>query len=355
MATKPVTFNIGWEIEATRSAFSYPQGVRRISDGSVSGDGTEYILDPGVVGDNVKAMRLLRDLVKDREMRVGPSCGFHVHISPNGLSKDKAKAWAGWMVTLARMIEDKVFESVPNSRRDNSYCRRLKSTKHSIHSRRYCRSKYSNDDRYFWINVVEMMRPGGLRTVEIRLLGSTRRFVWLQAWVAVCLYMARISSDLMSDPSSLQARVEDLNSKFERLKIFMTPNHPESPSLSRIMAKNMGLVDIDKTDNLLYELKKLQATARRVKNGNYSYYGSSNPRYTREQVEFYLNQEYDEATREYSKYLYDWDCAIEHNQYVDEQVKRKREREALHKCKETDTIIVDASGNISVNVVECPF
>jgi len=246
MATrKPITFNIGWEIEAIKGIEKVPDGVISKHDGSVGGEGMEYCLDPELVGDNSRAMNLLRQVVTNPKLRVDKSCGFHVHISVRGLSKEKEKSWAGWMTTLARLTEDEAFKAVPSSRNNNSMCLRLKSTKYSIKNRHYSNSKYDNSDRYFWLNVVEIFRPGGIRTVENRLLGNTHRFIWLQAWTALFIHIARIALDLMDDPSGLQWRVDEINEAYKKLSMYLKNTQNDISTMVKTsfeMAKNTGLV-----------------------------------------------------------------------------------------------------------------
>lgn len=339
-------YSVGWELEVIQGAHYVPQGIKIIHDGSVGGESLEYVLEPEHVNDIPLGLQKLRRLVSDKYIMVDTSCGFHVHISPNHLSKEKSKAWAGWMLTLARMTEDEAFEAVPESRNDNSMCRRLKHTDHSIQNRGYSRSKYSNEDRYYWMNVVEMMRPGGIKTVEIRLLGNTHRFIWLQAWVAMSLFMAKIASDLLEDPSSLHYRVNEINERFKRMQVFKKPkpttkrlkkSDKENILLSHRLAQNM---DLEFKEVLRPNRLHLITSIKLLAHGSYTRCTSEEPTYTREEVDNAMDQEMENAKREYERYQHHWEHAIEWNNHL---IDRKRRGETDDTPLNVDNITVTSS------------
>jgi hypothetical protein len=213
---RAMTFTLGWELEACGRAYNVPRGVHEGSDGSVGGDGREYKIMSEYVTRPVVALSKLRELTRDPHIAVDKSCGFHVHVGL-GTKTIKAAAWAGWFVTLARQVEKAAFEAVPTSRRNNSYCTSLAGLDGSIVKRTYHRSKLSNPSRYFWVNVVEMFRPCGIRTVEIRLMGNTRRYSYQLAWISACHLMARHAWALVFDPSMLAAYSRELSEVFSRI------------------------------------------------------------------------------------------------------------------------------------------
>lgn len=223
LRTRPMEFTLGWELEACKRASVIPEGVQCGSDGSVSGDGVEYKIKDNMVRDIKGSLEALRLLARDKSIRVDKSCGFHVHL---GLSKNTAKkaVWAGWMVTIGRMIEKEVFESVPESRRGNNYCRPMVNNGVKTILKTYYREKYSNDERYSWLNVVEMFRPGGIRTVEIRLLGNTHRYSYLVGWIAACRLMAKAAWALTNDPSCLESEISYLKSVFGEIRDGLLPS-----------------------------------------------------------------------------------------------------------------------------------
>lgn len=221
---KPVSrsameFTLGWELEACRKSSFIPPNVLEGYDGSVAGDSVEYKIDEKTAFDPPRSIAALHRLAVDKSIRVDRSCGFHVHV---GLKRQtpKASLWAGWMVTLARIIEDDAFLAVPTSRHDNQYCRRWNGGGDIYKSiiRTYEGNKGSNYSRYYWLNVVEMFRPGGIRTCEVRLLGATRRFAYLLAWSAFCTDLGKKAWDLLYDPSLLASHAEALRESLRMIK-----------------------------------------------------------------------------------------------------------------------------------------
>lgn len=208
---------LGWELEATGRARRPLSGIEVGHDGSVSGDGLEYRVKRELVHTPDKSLAALRTLATDPYLQVNRSCGFHVHI---GLAKRSRKihAWAGWFVQLARDLESYAFAAVPESRRANNYCRSWKESRGSIIAQQYSASKGSNQLRYNWVNPVEIFRPGGIRTIEVRLMGDTKRYTYLLAWISVCRLMAISSWALLFDPSRLEFEREELKKSFNLVR-----------------------------------------------------------------------------------------------------------------------------------------
>ena len=219
----PGGFTLGWELEACTKVSSsedernVPDYVEECEDGSVNGDGMEYRSSESVINDSAKCLQALKSLLGDDELNVDKSCGFHVHLGLPNKSR-KTKQWAAWMVTLGRLVEEAAFAAVPQSRRGNNYCRSFKTQLSSIKDIRYNKNKLSNDTRYYWINVVEMFRENGIKTVEIRLLGNTRRWTYCLAWISACHLMGQAAMRLITDPSGLSREVQKLQETFARIK-----------------------------------------------------------------------------------------------------------------------------------------
>jgi hypothetical protein len=208
---------LGWELEATGRARRAVQGVEVGHDGSVHGDGLEYRIKRELVYTPEKSLEALRTLATDPALQVDASCGFHVHVGL-GQRKRKIHDWAAAFVTLAREVEDYAFAAVPASRRQNQYCRSWKNTKGSIVATQYSASKHANQNRYNWVNPVEIFRPGGIRTIEIRLLGNTKRYTYLLAWVAVCRMMAMSAWAVANDISRLEGEKEEIQKAMSLIK-----------------------------------------------------------------------------------------------------------------------------------------
>lgn len=218
-------FTMGWELESTQECRpgQLPEGIVSGTDGSVNGAGVEYRLRERFVSSPRDGMRALFNLVKKDWVETDRSCGFHVHLGLRNETESKSRVWAAWMITLAKNIEDSVFASVPNSRQNNSYCMRWKGvyiTEGSMRYR-YARNKGENSHRYQWINPVEMFRSEGIRTVENRLMGDTKDYYLLLAWISAYMMMGRTALELIEDPSLLDVRVEGLKSVYENVGTIM--------------------------------------------------------------------------------------------------------------------------------------
>jgi hypothetical protein len=240
-----VRFTLGWELEANRRARRTPPNVSVDSDGSVSGDGTEYKIQSSVVTNPTTVLEALRALTGDAQIRVDRTCGYHVHIGLQDQSTATERLFASWMVALARVIESEAFLAVPESRRNNTFCRRFTGARpdtNSVMTRAYSDHKYGNDSRYYWLNVVEMFRPRGIHTVEVRLLGNVRRFSYLLAWTSVCQLMAKSAWRLMSDPSAMIEETEKLKTYFGivRTRILSNTNAQQTVGAANELAGLAG-------------------------------------------------------------------------------------------------------------------
>lgn len=207
--TELPVFTFGWELEATGRSHRTIPDVMVGHDGSVSGDGLEYRTRRESVFDPERSLAALRALTMSPGLQVDRSCGFHVHVGL-GIRTRKLHSWAANFVTLARIIEPDVFAAVPESRRENHYCRSWKDFRGSVIAPQYSANKHNNGTRYCWINPVEIFRPGGIRTIEIRLMGHSKNYLYLLAWTSFCRRMAASSWALVHDPSRLEQEILDL-------------------------------------------------------------------------------------------------------------------------------------------------
>lgn len=226
-------FSLGWELEATERCGRALTGVEVDHDGSVNGEGLEYRTSKKIVFDPEKSLQALRHLATDPSIRTDQSCGFHVHI---GLGKRSRHIhqWAAAFVTLARHIEKEAFEAVPSSRAASNFCRPWRHSRESIISQSYVRNKHACRDRYNWINPVEVFRPGGIRTIEVRLMGETHRYPYLLAWVAFCRLMAQSSWAVSLDISREQMEIDAL----KKVLVLIRDTFRNEGVDSRTVAKN---------------------------------------------------------------------------------------------------------------------
>lgn len=235
---------LGWELEATHHARRRLEGISLDHDGSVNGESLEYKIKRSWAFEPTKSIQALRELTTDPFLRTDGSCGFHVHIGL-GTRTRKLPHWAAWFVTLAREVERDAFEAVPESRRQNRYCRSWKSgSNDSIIKKQYSGAKYSNGDRYQWVNPVEVFRPGGIRTIEVRLMGGTHRYTYLLAWTSVCRLMAMSAWALVHDPSRLEFEKQETKKAFKLIRDVyqVSSTTKETARVAVYLANKAGLV-----------------------------------------------------------------------------------------------------------------
>lgn len=210
-------FTFGWELEATGRAHRPIKDVQVGHDGSVGGDGLEYRIRREAVYDPERSLTALRALCASPGLKVDRSCGFHVHVGL-GIRTRKLQVWAANFVTLARLLERDVFQVVPPSRRDNRFCCTWQTFTGPIMSTQYSGSKHSNATRYCWVNPVEIFRPGGIRTIEIRLMGDTQNYLYMLAWTSFCRRMAASAWALVHDPSRLEQETTGLREALKMIR-----------------------------------------------------------------------------------------------------------------------------------------
>lgn len=203
-----LNLTLGWELEANHAPNKIPAGVEHLSDGSVDGDGAEFVVMPAITKSPRYVLGLLKDLVHAPRLNTNDSCGFHVHVSASNLSSiARMRQWAIATEHLALQVEDLAFKAVPSSRSGNSYCRRIVPLTHGTS---FTSHKYNNGSRYHWLNIVEMFRPGGIRTIEVRLLGNTHRWKYVLAWSLFCMELARRGWDVANKPFEVSQHVDVL-------------------------------------------------------------------------------------------------------------------------------------------------
>lgn len=202
------------------------------------GGGCEVITKPIAVGikcnqdgnhmqiDYRGADQIVRDLCKCAK-EVNTSCGLHVHLGrpvssaelgpfgvrPSKWEPERVRA----MLAVATMIEPKLFDVCPDSRKNNRYCLPIARSYPEKDLTSYypvgevVARKYDNQKRYCWLNLIETQRKGSdprvgrgagpaTGTIEIRMMGNVRRFnyiwAWTQLWLKIAAYVAYVPSSL---------------------------------------------------------------------------------------------------------------------------------------------------------------
>lgn len=197
-----------------------------------AGGGFEFITPPQAVevrmnnvGDHLAivwgdTLNVVRDLCGCVD-HVNRSCGVHIHIGRPSKEGLFASKWeperVRTMLTIGMMLENRVFDVMPDSRRGNHHCNTIRSRYSDNDLGQFypvgnvTARKYSNIKRYCWMNLIETRRVGNdtrpgrgsseaLGTIEIRALGNTKSFdyimTWLQLWIRVAAYVAYLPSSL---------------------------------------------------------------------------------------------------------------------------------------------------------------
>lgn len=259
--SKKLNFTLGWELEANHVPTRIPKGINHISDGSVNGDGAEFVVLPAITKSPKYVLGLLKELVHAPKLNTDKSCGYHVHVSASNLTIREMREWAIATEHLAMMIEDAAFKAVPDARQSNSYCRRIRPITNgtSFHSR-----KYSNDRRYHWLNTVEMFRPGGIHTLENRLLGNTHRWKYVLAWSLFSMELARRGWELTLKPFDSSEHVNALTEMLQRITVDVKPLEKRGEPVPQWVYDGLKLFDIpaDAWDRPLAKLSEAECDVK---------------------------------------------------------------------------------------------
>jgi hypothetical protein len=212
--------------------------IERQHDGSVNGDSLEYISRRPHTP--LRAMRHLQEFMDMYEPKLDDSCGIHFHISIRPKLEDqmtvetmrkiekkykkKLNMFSNNLYMLASIYEEELFKVLPQSRNGNSFCRKLRT---SLNRRGDVKKKmgnlsshkYNNNQRYCWLNFVELYRPDGIRTVEFRALGDTENIVEIVAFYTLFLIMfwGALQIDILTEPATLKEIMDNITKQFRRI------------------------------------------------------------------------------------------------------------------------------------------
>jgi hypothetical protein len=202
--TLPATIEAGGGSEVVTPVYSV--------NVSMDAEGKHVQLDYGNAKNAIKALC-------DCAAEINTSCGIHVHLGLPG--KDGKSIWkpeaVRTMLAICTLREEHFFKLVPPSRHNNRHCARIKERFNESDLQSFypigtpVPRKSDNPKRYCWLNLIETRRKGtdprpgrqaseATGTIEIRLLGNTRRFeyvwAWVQLWVKVATYVGHLNSSL---------------------------------------------------------------------------------------------------------------------------------------------------------------
>jgi len=157
-----------------------------------------------------KTMEVIDDLCRCAKL-VNNSCGVHIHIGRPRSETDLKSKWSvdqlKTFIVIGKMMENTLYDLCPDSRKNDrevhSFCQNIHEIFNNsdllnenliagaIHD-----NKYSNRQRRCWLNITEVFRDGqgstigsaaSPKTVEIRMLGNTKRSAYIQAWTKLWL------------------------------------------------------------------------------------------------------------------------------------------------------------------------
>jgi hypothetical protein len=122
--------------------------------------------------------------------RANHTCGYHVHV---GLPEFKHNPRvARSLYNAAHRYQNVILACQPPSRRDNSYCRALPSAGRLLHganNRRALRSKLSQFDRFYWLNLTNLWADEP--HVEFRVFAGTLDPIRAAMTVRFCLQLVQ--------------------------------------------------------------------------------------------------------------------------------------------------------------------
>lgn len=130
-----------------------------------------------------RGVKALARICTEYDVEINTTCGYHVHISNPKFAKKKTldritKLWCA--------IEDVLLSTQPNSRRTNSYCKRLLADI-ALHGdinfpkeKQALMDRMGDRDRYYALNFASLNRHG---TIECRLHSGTVNSKKILNWV----------------------------------------------------------------------------------------------------------------------------------------------------------------------------
>lgn len=151
-----------------------------VSDNSLDGNNTFELVSPILVGENgLKELETVCWVLEFCQVKVNRSCGFHVHFDASGFDID---TWKNLALSY-KHIEQLIDSFMPESRRDNRYCRALNGIDDHIIRSAYTISELQRafrNDRYYKLNLEAFSRH---RTVEFRQHSGTIDFTKMEKWI----------------------------------------------------------------------------------------------------------------------------------------------------------------------------
>jgi hypothetical protein len=219
MPARSMLFPVGYELELL-----HRDGKERLcqlaryvcADGSLPDNGAEI---KGVAS-AARAANAIGDLCTRAKLsgaESGRSCGYHLHFCRKAIfgldlvdmSFDQRQIARDSVTMVGRAVQDWLFDLMPQSRRSNGYCRKIRSND-GLPS-----EGTSISSHYCWLSMSERVP-----TVEVRLHHATTNPFKCAAWVEVCLgLVAAIKAQYegkfrVQSPADVQPFIGDLGNAY---------------------------------------------------------------------------------------------------------------------------------------------
>lgn len=185
-----------------------------VTDASVSG-GFE-VVSPVLKGqDGLDQLEKVCQALQSVNAKVNKSTGLHVHLGTNDFGND-INVWKNLYKNYVK-LESIIDSFMPESRRNNSYCKSLKvanwnSKIDSATNLEDLESKITNRSRYFKLNSQSYWRH---KTVEFRQHSGTVEFEKISNWVLFCARFVEYSKKNVVASENKSELKKFLNSTLE--------------------------------------------------------------------------------------------------------------------------------------------
>ena len=175
-----------------------------VSDGSLRGNDTFELVSPILEGEaGLQELQKVCWVLDYCDVKVNNSCGLHIHMDAADFT---IETWRNLAITY-RHLEPVIDAFMPNTRRNNTYCKRLSGISESrireAQTIQDLRGVFRND-RYHKLNLEAYARH---RTVEFRQHGGTTNFTKMENWIRFAANMITFAKQGMVNPGCSLANI----------------------------------------------------------------------------------------------------------------------------------------------------
>ena len=165
-----------------------------VTDGSLCGNNTFELVSPVLEGEaGLKELEKVCWVLDYCDVKVNDSCGLHIHMDAINFTM---ATWKNLALTY-KNIEMVIDAFMPNSRRNNTYCKGLRHiTEREILSANSLTDlrRAFNNDRYHKLNLESYSRHN---TVEFRQHSGTTNFTKMENWIRFIANMITFAEQTM--------------------------------------------------------------------------------------------------------------------------------------------------------------